>query len=520
MLILETVVRVRREHADGKSIKAIARDLRLSRKVVRKAIRAPEAGFSYRRSVQPLPRIGPFQERLDGLLAENEARPRRDRLRMTRIHDLLLREGFEGSYDAVRRYAASWHRDRSAVTAAAYVPLSFAPGEAYQFDWSHEIVVIAGVTTTVKVAHLRLCHSRMFYVRAYPRESQEMVFDAHDRAFAFLGGACQRGIYDNMKTAVDAIFVGRERRYNRRFEQMCGHYLVEPVACTPASGWEKGQVENQVGLVRERFFTPRLRFKSYADMNAWLEDRCVAHAKRFAHPELKDRTVWEVFEAADRPALIAYRGPFDGFHALPAAVSKTLLVRFDYNKYSVHAKAAGRPVDIHAYADRIVVRQGGEIVGEHARRFGREQTVYDPWHYVPVLARKPGALRNGAPFKDWALPPAIERVRRRLAGHADGDRQMVGILSAVTTDGLDAVETACAEALAGGTVSRDVVLNILTRQRQPPAPLNITTPEGLRLRHEPLADCARYDNLRRTYGTPRDPGDDGNAQACRYAACL
>lgn len=117
---------------------------------------------------------------------------------------------------------------------------------------------------------MRLCHSRMFYVRAYPRESQEMVFDAHDRAFAFFGGACQHGIYDNMKTAVDAIFVGRERQYNRRFQQKCGHYLVEPVACTPASGWEKGQVENQVGLVRERFFTPRLRFKSYAECrSAW-----------------------------------------------------------------------------------------------------------------------------------------------------------------------------------------------------------------------------------------------------------
>jgi hypothetical protein len=110
--------------------------------------------------------------------------------------------------------------------------------------------------------------------------------------------------------------------------------------------------------------------------------------------------VWEVFEAADRPALIAYRGPFDGFHAQPASVSKTLLVRFDYNKYSVHAKAAGRPVDIHAYADRIVIRQDGEIVAEHARRFGRDQAIYDPWHYLPVLERKPGALRNGAPFKD------------------------------------------------------------------------------------------------------------------------
>jgi hypothetical protein len=122
------------------------------------------------------------------------------------------------------------------------------------------------------------------------------------------------------------------------------------------------------------------------------------------------RTVVDVLATA----LIAYRGPFDGFHALPASVSKALLVRFDYNKCSVHAQAAGRPVEIHAYADRIVIRQSGEIVAEHVRRFGREQTIYDPWHYVPVLAKKPGALRNGAPFKDWALPPAIERVRRRL----------------------------------------------------------------------------------------------------------
>jgi hypothetical protein len=199
---------------------------------------------------------------------------------------------------------------------------------------------------------------------------------------------------------------------------------------------------------------------------------------------------------------------------------RRLLVRFDYNKYSVHAKAAGRPVDIHAYADRIVVRQDGEIVAEHTRRFGRDQTIYDPLHYLPVLARKPGALRNGAPFKDWTLPPAIERVRRRLGGHADGDRQMVGILAAMTSDGIEAVEAACTEALDGGPVSRDIVLNILTRQRQPPAPLNITTPEALRLRHEPVADCARYDSLRRFYGTPRDTGDDERAEACRYAPCL
>ena len=218
-----------------------------------------------------------------------------------------------------------------------------------------------------------------------------MVFDAHERAFAFFRGACTRGIYDNMKTAVDTIFVGKDRQYNRRFLQMCSHHLVDPVACTPASGWEKGQVENQVGLVRERFFTPRLRVKTYDELNAWLTDKCVAYAKVHPHPERPDQTVWEVFEE-ERPNLVPYRGRFDGFHALPASVSKTCLVRFDNNKYSVNASAVGRPVEIHAYADRIVIRQDGRVVAEHARHHGRGETIYDPWHYVPVLARKPGAL--------------------------------------------------------------------------------------------------------------------------------
>jgi transposase len=431
------------------------------------------------------------------MLTTNAGNTTRERLTLIRLFEELRALGYEGGYDAVRRYARTWSREHASRTAAAFVPLSFAPGEAYQFDWSHEIVVMNGVTVTVKVAHMRLCHSRMMFFRAYPRETQEMVFDAHERAFAFFKGACTRGIYDNMKTAVDTIFVGKDRQYNRRFLQMCSHHLVDPVACTPASGWEKGQVENQVGLVRERFFTPRLRVKTYDELNAWLTDKCVAYAKVHPHPERPDQTVWEVFEE-ERPNLVPYRGRFDGFHALPASVSKTCLVRFDNNKYSVNASAVGRPVEIHAYADRIVVRQDGRAVAEHPRHHGRGETIYDPWHYVPVLARKPGALRNGAPFKDWVLPAALERVRRKLAGSDDGDRQMVAILATVLTDGLPAVEAACAQAMSEGVHSSDVIINILARQRDPGPAATILTPDALRLRHAPVADCARYDQLRST----------------------
>ena len=226
---MDTIARVRRAfYVQGWSLKKIVRDLHVSRNTVRKILRSDETNFTYERDHQPMPRIGPWQQTLDEFLQGNTNKPPHERLTLIRIFEELRAVGYEGGCDAVRRYARSWLKSRGAVTAEAYVPLSYDPGEAYQFDWSHEIVVIAGITNTVKVAHVRLCHSRMMFVRAYMRENQEMVSDAHDRAFAFFRGACTRGIYDNIKTAVEAVFSGKERHYNRRFLQMCSHFLVDP----------------------------------------------------------------------------------------------------------------------------------------------------------------------------------------------------------------------------------------------------------------------------------------------------
>jgi transposase len=234
MLVVETIGRIRREHlSKGKSIREIARDLKISRNAVRKILRSDETAFSYEREIQPRPKLGRWKTDFDRMLMQNVSATARERLTMIRLFEELRALGYEGGYDAVRRYAKTWSREHASQTASAYVPLSFAPGETYQFDWSHEIVALDGATVTLKAAHVRLCHSRMMFVRAYPRETQEMRFDAHDRAFAFFKGACTRGIYDNMKTAIETIFVGKDRQYNRRFLQMRAHHLVDPVACAP-----------------------------------------------------------------------------------------------------------------------------------------------------------------------------------------------------------------------------------------------------------------------------------------------
>ena len=499
MLVLETVLRIRREHAAGKAIKAIMRDLHLSRKVVRKAIRSPEADMGYRREVQPLPKLGPFQARLNALLDEDEARPRREKLRITRIHDLLLREGFDGSYDAVRRYAARWRqaRRRDVMNAPAFIPLLFRPGEAYQFDWSHEDVEIAGKPMRVKVAHVRLCASRVIYVRAYPRETQEMLFDAHARAFAFFGGVPTRGIYDNMKTAVDQVKKGKGRVVNARFAVMCAHYLFDADFCNVASGWEKGVVEKNVQDSRRRIWidAAKQRFGSFAELNAWLGERCRSLWAEVRHPEHSQFSVAEMLEH-ERAHLMSMPQPFDGYVERPARVTSTCLVSVARNRYSVPCELAGQMVSTRLYPTRVAVVANDEVVAQHERLTDRGQTRYDWQHYIPLVQRKPGALRNGAPFAD--LPPALQQLRKGLLRQAGGDRVMAQVLAIVSTAGLDAVlvavELALESAPPSGKVSVEHVINVLSRLNPAPTPEDAQT--CLQTAVAPLANTARYDSLR------------------------
>ena len=298
------------------------------------------------------------------------------------------------------------------------------------------------------------------------------------------------------KTAVEAILAGKERRYNRRFLQMCSHRLIEPVACPPASGREKGQVENQAGNLRDRMFRPKPRVKSLAELDAWLEHQCIACAKRTTPPEFKHRGVRDVFQD-ERASLMEWRGPFDGFAEKAVRAGTTRLVMADHNRHSVDASAAGQMVPVRSHAGRIVVLLDDEVVAGHPRQFRRDRIIYDSWHCLPVLVKKPGALRNGAPFKDWELPAGWAAVRAKLKSHADGDRQFVKVLGAVPDHGLEAVEAACAEALEADIASGDVIPAVLARRLQPPPPPGIATPDALRLKIEPAADCARCDSMRK-----------------------
>lgn len=491
---MDIIYEIRRRHlVQGQTVSAIARDMKLSRPTVRKYLDVTE-DRPYQRQ-QPVSRqLGAFEDQLTAWLEEDIKLPRQRRRTGRRLFEGLQDKGYAGAYDSVQRFVKRWRGDHLGPRLTqAFVPLAFRPGDACQFDWSHEHVEIAGVLQRIKVAHFRLAYSRQMFVVAYPREMQEMVMDAHIRAFEFFGGVPARLIYDNLKTVVDTIYQGKERQFNRRFLSMANHYLFEPVACTPASGWEKGQVENQVGNIREWLFTPLARFTSFAELNDWLATRCRELGQR-SHPTQSGQTIAACF-SQELPLLRPVTAHFDGYMEQMLRVSSTCLVRVDRNRYSVPARLAGTAVSVRITAEQVRVVTNGEVVALHLRAFGRDELICDPWHYLPVLTKKPGALRDGAPFVAWDLPKPIQAVRDHIMKHPKGDRAFVELLILAGETGLEALTIACELALACGTVNASVVMNELRRLTAPPIPVAINVPDGIALMIEPIADCSRYDHL-------------------------
>jgi transposase len=491
VLCMDMIAEIRRRHLiSQESISSIARDLKLSRLTVRKHCRTQSEPL-YHRSKQPTPMLGAFQEMLETWL-----RTERQRRTARRLFEGLQAEGYRGAYDSVQRFVRSRKVSKSGPALThAFVPLAFAPGEVCQFDWSHEHVELAGVMQTIKVAHFRLTFSRQMFVVAYPRETQEMVFDAHNRAFAFFGGVPQRMVYYNLKAVVETIFTGKERLFNRRFMVLANHYLFEPVACTPASGWEKGQVENQVGNIRERLFTPLARCASFEALNEWLATRCRELAAR-KHPVSPEQSIATCF-IAEQLALRRITATFDGYveHMLRVS-STTCLVTLNRNRYSVPASFAGRAASVRSTATEVCVVADGAVIAEHARRFGRDRLICDPGYYLPILERKSGALRNGVPFLDWDLATSIRLVRDRMLKQPKGDRAFVKLLLMAREVGLEVLQVACELVLDGTVVTASVVMNEIRRLVAPTQPIMLNVPDMLKLQIEPLADCGRYNNLR------------------------
>jgi transposase len=479
---------------DQKSISEIARLTSLSRNTVKKWLRvAPGTQPKYRRHKLST-KLTPFAAALIKALEADAYRPRRERRTARALHAQLKAQGYAGGYTRLTDFIRHWRQaEGKTFSTHAFVPLKFAFGEAFQFDWSEEPLVIGGIYRRLQVAHLKLCASRAFWLVAYPSQGHEMLFDAHTRSFTALGGIPRRGIYDNMKTAVDKVKKGKGRIVNARFSVMCAHYLFDPDFCNVASGWEKGVVEKNVQDSRRRIWQDAAheRFGSYLELNTWLAQRCRALWSELAHPEHSAFSVAEMLEH-EQLHMMPMPEPFDGYVEHPARVSSTCLVNVQRNRYSVPCELVGQVVSAHLYPTQVVIIAGDARVASHERLSDRGQTRYNWQHYIPLVQRKPGVLRNGAPFAE--MPAPLLQLQHSLLRRTGGDRVMAQVLAAVPIAGLESVLVAVELVLETGAVSAEHVLNVLARLCSEPAPAPIDT--ALELAEPPRADTGRYDSLR------------------------
>jgi transposase len=491
--MMESAAKIRRwVLREGRSIRSVSRETGLSRNTIKKYLKDGSPP-TYRRSQAPvLHKLAAFEERLRNLFEGDLKLPRRERRNATKLYEQLAEEGYPGSYSPVCRFVKKLKAE-SAELSGAYIPLHFQIGDAMQFDWSEEHVVLGGVFQKIKVAHFRLCHSRKAFVVAYPGEAQEMVLDAFVRGLAFYGGVPRRVIIDNPKTMVTYVSRSKDRIFHPRFLACMNHYVMEPVACTPASGWEKGQIENQVQNIRQWLFTPKLHFDDLEALNVWLLLRCNELGSR-AHPEQKDQTIDDIF-ANEQAELRPLGQGFDGYVEKTVRVRSTCLVQYDSNRYSVPSEFAGHKVSLRAYANQVVVVAEQRVIARHKRRFTRNISYFEPWHYVRLLSQKPGALRDGAPFVKWKLPKAMTRIKDLYMETKGGDRDFVELLLLVQSHDLTTVEVACELAVEQNTLRLPAIINLINQLLDPvisPLPKTHSYPQ---LQVMPKADCKRYEML-------------------------
>ena len=491
---MEMLGKIRRMYLRDKlSLHEITKRTGLSRNTIRSWLRTQEEVAAEPKYVrrQGLNKLAAFEDMVVQALKADAHRLKQNRRTAKALLVQIREAGYAGGYSRLTDFIRAW-RGREGPT-KAFVPLTFELGEAFQFDWSEEGLVVGGIYRRMQVSHMKLCASRAFWLVAYPSQGHEMLFDAHTRSFAALGGIPRRGIYDNMKTAVDEVNKGKGRVVNKRFAVMCGHYLFDPDFCNVASGWEKGVVEKNVQDSRRRIWleAQNRKFGSYLELNVWLGEQCRSLWNDIRHPEHRMFSVAEMLEQ-ERGEMMPMPTPFDGYVEKMARVSSTCLVSVNRNRYSVPCEFAGQRISTRLYPDRVTVAARDAIVASHDRLTDRAQIRYDWQHYIPLIERKPGALRNGAPFAD--MPEPLKQLRLGLLRHAGGDKIMAQVLATVPTAGLDAVLVAVELVIESGVLSAEHVENVLARLHAVPLPASVET--SLQLTEAPIANTDRYDSLR------------------------
>ena len=458
MYTVELYLRVRLAcHVEGLSQREVARRFGVARSTVRKMLRHAEPPGYRRRQPVKRPKLDPFTAIIDGILEADRTVHRKQRHTAKRIFERLRDEhGFMGKQTIVKDYVRLRRRRQREM----FVPLAHPPGHA-QADFGEADAIIAGVELRMHFFVMSLPHSDACFVAAYPAATAEAWLDGHNRAFAFFGGVPQSILYDNDKCLVARILADGTRQRTRSFSGLVSHYLFEDRYGRPGKGNDKGNVEGVVGYARRNFMTPLPRFESWDAFNAYLEAQCrkrQGEVLRGHRESIGDRLEHDLEALTALPPT-----PFDACDKLGTQASSLSLVRYRNNDYSVPVAYGHQDVWVRGYVHEVVIGCGGEVIARHPRSYDREDLVFDPIHYLPLLEQKIGALDQAAPLIGWDLPEAFATLRRLLEARMGkaGKREYVQVLRLLETFDLRELHGAVKDALRLGAIGYDAVKHLL-----------------------------------------------------------
>jgi transposase len=466
--------RIRRAfHLEHKSMYRIAQEEGYSHHTIEKALSDAPPKPHRRTCQRSSPVFGPYQPRVEALLHEGEQMPRKQRYTAHKIFEILREEGYQGSESRVRQYLSE--RKKAHQAPKVFLPLEFDPGQDAQVDWGEAVAMIAGQRQTIQFFLMRLCYSRRAFAVAFPSQAQECFLSAHVCAFNHFGGVPHRISYDNLGTAVKITLDGtgkrgRPRQEVQAFVSFRSYYLFESHFCTPGldGAHEKGGVESGIGYTRRQFMVPIPEATSFEDLNRQLLARAFKEdSRRVARQQ---QTIGEAWEE-ERASLLPLPPPdYECCAMATVRITPYSQVQFETNRYSVPADRARRTVTLKAYPFHVEIWDGIEKLSSHPRCYEREQDVFNPLHYLPLLEQRPNAFDFAKPIRRWRedWPPSYNVMLRKLREiwpDGRGVRDFIPILQLHQQYPAQLVEQAIEQALSYGCVHLDGVSSCLHQLR-------------------------------------------------------
>ena len=463
---MELYLKVRLAVSEGMTRRQAAKHFNISRDSVSKMV-SYSTPPGYQRQL-PIRRrkLDAFVSTIEHWLEEDLKVPRKQRHTAKRVFDRLRDErGFTGGYTIIKDYM----RERDQRRQEVFVPLSHPPGHG-QADFGEAMVVIGGVERKAHFFVLDLPHSDGCYVRAYPAAVSEAWVDGHIHAFAFFGAVPQSIVYDNDRCLVAKILPDGTRKRATLFSGFLSHYLIRDRYGRPGKGNDKGNVEGLVGYSRRNFMVPIPQFPTWDAFNAWLEEQCRKRQRDRLRGE--SETIGERLQRDLAAMRMLPASPFDACDQAGVKVTAQSLVRYKTNDYSVPVAYGHQDVWVRGYVDEVVIGCRGEIIARHPRSWEREDVIFDPVHYLPLIEQKINSLDQAAPLQGWDLPEEFATLRRLMEGRMakHGRREYVQVLRLLESFDLADLHAAVKQALQLGAIGFDAVKHlILCRvERRPP----------------------------------------------------